>query len=408
MTSGRYILHPKTIPTLGVGKHSDGGGLYLYRLANGYSQWVFRFTWLGRRQEMGLGGYPDTPLSTARGSADAHRVVLQSGQNPKTVKDSAKKLAIDVAVKNDPNALERQRLRSIAPLAFEARKKGLKGDGKAGGWYGSLQNHVLPALGDKLVSEIDGNAVQKALKSIWHENPDVARKAITRLGACLNYARAMGIPVDRNAIADARELLGKQVHVAVPIPAMAWQDVPAFYAALDDGSTVHLALRLLILTGVRSAPLRFAQISQIKGNVWTIPGDGMKGKKGKTKDFRVPLSDEAVAVIEQATKPSRDGFLFPNERKGILGEAVMPRYTQSLGLDARPHGFRSSFRTWADTETTATFEVKEMALAHKVGNVVSQTYIHTDYLDERALLGQAWANFVVRKPAIVTQLFDRN
>ena len=105
MTSGRYILHPKTIPTLGIGKHSDGGGLYLYRLANGYSQWVFRFTWLGRRQEMGLGGYPDTPLSKARESADAHRVVLQSGQNPKTVKDSAKRLAIDVAVKNDPNAL---------------------------------------------------------------------------------------------------------------------------------------------------------------------------------------------------------------------------------------------------------------------------------------------------------------
>ncbi|MEP5090145.1 MAG: integrase family protein, partial [Paracoccaceae bacterium] len=281
MAHSRYILHPKTIPTLRDGKHSDGGGLYFYKLASGYSQWVFRFTWLGKRQEMGLGGYPATPLSKARELADAHRVVLQSGQNPKDVRDGAKRVAVDVAVKKDPKALERQRLRSIAPLAFEARKKELKGDGRAGRWYSPLQTHVLPAMGNKLVSEIDGNAVQKALKSIWHEKPDVARKAITRLDACLRYARAMGIPVDRNAIADARELLGKQVHVAIPIPAMAWQDVPAFYATLDGGSAVHLALRLLILTGVRSGPLRFAQMSQIKGSVWTIPGDNMKGNKGK-------------------------------------------------------------------------------------------------------------------------------
>jgi integrase len=188
---------------------------------------------------------------------------------------------------------------------------------------------------------------------------------------------------------------------------MAWKDVPAFYAALDGGSTLHLALRLLILTGVRSSPLRFAQASQIKGTVWTIPGENMKGKKGKTKDFRVPLSGEAVAVIEQAAKRARDGFLFPGERKGVISDASMSRHMERLGLDARPHGFRSSFRTWADTETSAAFEVKEMALAHKVGNVVSQAYLRTDYLDERALLGQAWANYVNQKPVVVTQLYDR-
>ncbi|MEP5089127.1 MAG: integrase, partial [Paracoccaceae bacterium] len=105
---------------------------------------------------------------------------------------------------------------------------------------------------------------------------------------------------------------------------------------------------------------------------------------------------------------SRDGFLFPGVRKGVISDASMARHMERLGLDARPHGFRSSFRTWADTETTATFEVKEMALAHKVGNVVSQTYLRTDYLDERTQLSQAWANFASRKPADVTQLFEQN
>lgn len=55
-----------------------------------------------------------------------------------------------------------------------------------------------------------------------------------------------------------------------------------------DGSVTHLAMRLLILTGVRSRPLRFIHNDQIDGDVWTVPGEAMKGEEGKTSDFRVP------------------------------------------------------------------------------------------------------------------------
>ena len=61
---------------------------------------------------------------------------------------------------------------------------------------------------------------------------------------------------------------------------MTWQDVPAFYATLNDGTVTHLALRLLILTGVRSRPLRFIRADQIAGDVWTIPAEAMKGRRG--------------------------------------------------------------------------------------------------------------------------------
>jgi len=70
---------------------------------------------------------------------------------------------------------------------------------------------------------------------------------------------------------------------------MPWQEVPAFYASLSDGTVTHLALRLLILTGVRSGPLRFLREDQIKDDVWTIPGEAMKGRRGATTDFRVFL-----------------------------------------------------------------------------------------------------------------------
>ena len=104
----------------------------------------------------------------------------------------------------------------------------------------------------------------------------------------------------------------------------------------------HLALRLLILTGVRSHPLRFLHLDQIEGDVWTIPGERMKGRRDATSDFRVPLSPEAVKVIDAARRHARDRLLFPNVRKGVISDATMSRLMERRGMDARPHGFRSS------------------------------------------------------------------
>ncbi|WP_371810623.1 hypothetical protein [Ruegeria sp. HKCCA5763] len=81
-------------------------------------------------------------------------------------------------------------MKNIAPLAFEARKAQLKDDGKAGRWYSPIKTHILPALGGKPVEDVTGTAIADALRPIWHTKTDVARKALTRLKACLSYASA--------------------------------------------------------------------------------------------------------------------------------------------------------------------------------------------------------------------------
>lgn len=83
--------------------------------------------------------------------------------------------------------------------------------------------------------------------------------------------------------------------------------VLALYARLNAGTVTHLALRLLILTGMQSAPLRFIRDEQIDGALWTIPAKSMKSRKGKTAPFDVPLSDEALAVIDTARRHARAG-----------------------------------------------------------------------------------------------------
>ncbi len=91
---------------------------------------------------------------------------------------------------------------------------------------------------------------------------------MSRLSIVLRHAAALGLEVDLQATDKAKALLGKQRHTVTNVPALPWQDVLAFYQSLG-GSITDLALRLLILTGARSGPLRNIHMDQIDGDVWT-------------------------------------------------------------------------------------------------------------------------------------------
>ena len=367
-----------------AGKYSDGGGLWLVKRADGGGQWVLRVTVHGRRREMGLGSATEISLKDARTTAAKWRNLAAQEVDP--IKQREK----------DRRAAQRNLhiLADIAKDAFESRKAELKGDGEAGRWWTPLKLHILPKLGKVPVAEIDQTDIRDTIAPIWHSKADTAKKALNRLAICLKHGAALGLDVDLQAVDKAKALLGAQRHKAVNVPSVPWREVAAFYATLNEGSITHLALRLLILTGVRSAPLRFLRLDQIDGATWTIPGEGMKGRKGTTPDFRVPLSPEALAIIEQAKPLARDGYLFPSIRKGVLSDATMSRMMERRGMIERPHGFRSSLRDWLAEATETPHEIAETCLGHVVGGTVERAYRRTDYLDQRRVVMARWGKQV--------------
>ncbi|WP_437352709.1 tyrosine-type recombinase/integrase [Neorhizobium petrolearium] len=366
------------------GKYADGGGLWLHKRDDGGGQWVLRITVHGRRREMGLGSFSEVSLKEARDEAARWRAVCRQGLDPIKERDRLKREA----------ARNLHLLKDIAQDAFDARKAELKDDGVAGRWFSPLEHHVLPKLGRIPIADLNQTDIRDVLAPIWHAKAETAKKAINRLNICFKHAAALGLDVDLQATEKARALLGKQRHKPGNIPAMHWQEVPAFYAKLNDGSVTHLALRLLILTGVRSRPLRFIQEDQIEGGVWTIPGEIMKGRKDKTPDFRVPLSEEALRVIESARRQARAGYLFPSVRSGVISDMTMSRLMERMKLEARPHGFRSSLRDWLAEATDAPHEVAETMLGHIVGGAVERAYRRTDFLEQRRILMTRWAQHV--------------
>jgi integrase len=101
------------------------------------------------------------------------------------------------------------------------------------------------------------------------------------------------------------------------------------------------------------------------------------------EEHQVPLSKEALALIG-----NRKGRLFQitrNDMKRLLGK-LRPGFTV--------HGMRSSFTDWAADHDYPS-ELREMALAHSVGDAVEQAYRHSTRINKRREMMTAWSNFAL-------------
>ena len=70
------------------------------------------------------------------------------------------------------------------------------------------------------------------------------------------------------------------------------------------------------------------------------------------------------------------------------------KWTDSAnGRRITAHGFRATFRTWAEEVTGFPHAVIEQAMGHQVGTQVERAYRRTDVLEKRRDLMEAWAAY---------------
>lgn len=375
------------VRSLPEGKHCDGRGLWLYKRADGGAQWLFRFNLWGRQREMGLGSLSKVSLAQARRTAENARQRVSEGEDP----ISARRLE-----RQQSNRKE-GRLEHLAQAAFEAHRNQLKHNGNNGDWYSPLRLHILPKLGKMPIVKITQHDIKTALTPIWHEKTETARKALSRLTTVFEYAVAAGFMADVSAISNARLLLGKNGKPAKRIESMGWQDVPGFYASLDDMDPSQLALRMLILTGERSDSIANMRLEQIHGETWEIPPLFVKGRVTSTAGFRVALCPEVLHVIDLARQVEKNGYLFPNARGKGLDKMAMRNFLVSIQIAARPHGFRTSLRTWLSEQTDCAHEVAEACIGHFKHDEVENAYNRTDYFAKRSVYMRKWSDHVTRR-----------
>ena len=368
----------------GPGRYVDGNGLMLYVKRSGARSWVQRLTIHGERIDLGLGSAdPDSAeyvsLAQARKAALDNRKVARGGGDPRRVRvpsfDQAQQATLD-----------------------ESRPRWSESGRLAQKWRQTMRDYVLPKIGAVPVDAIEARHVKRVLSPIAAAgHMDTVTRVGDRIAQTLEWTRIEGYYTAPNPVkAVVRSLRAGKVE-RQHMRAARYDQVADVLARADSHTrtppATRLALRLLVLTAARSREIRLMEWADVDIDTATWARPAAKMKAGKA--HRVPLSRQALAVLERARKLGTGrGFVFPATRGGgVLPDNAMRRLVSRLGINATPHGFRSSFKDWArnhDVDET----LSEFALAHVEGSATVKAYARDDLLQKRRPVMQAWADYV--------------
>jgi integrase len=116
------------------------------------------------------------------------------------------------------------------------------------------------------------------------------------------------------------------------------------------------------------------------------------------KDHQVPLSRQALAILEEARKFSAgEGYIFPSfsSSKRPISENTLNGALRRLGFAGNQmtaHGFRAIASTLLNESGKWNPDAIERALAHGQDNGVRAAYHRGAYWDERVRMAQWWSD----------------
>lgn len=380
------------------GLHFVGGvaGLALQISPSGSKSWVLRAVMAGKRRDMGLGGFPDVTLAGARDAARDARAKIRQGIDPINEAKAAKSALLASRAKD-------LTFEQCATAYIEAHEPSWKNEKHRKQWSSTLKTYAYPQFGNLMVRDVELPHILAALRPIWTTKTETAVRLRGRIESIINWAIAGEY---RSGLNPARwsghlalmlpspQKISKEEHY----PAVPLARLGAFVRDLRAHEGIGpRALEFALLTAARSGEVRGATWIEfdLKAKVWTIPASRMKG----AIIHRVPLSDDALAIIKAQPHIAGSDWVFTSPRGGQLSDMTMSKLMQRMGYkDANdamcvPHGLRSTFRDWCSEHTNYPREVAEMALAHKIPDKVEAAYRRGELLEKRRRMMTEWAAF---------------
>ncbi|MGR3510354.1 MAG: tyrosine-type recombinase/integrase [Sulfitobacter sp.] len=389
---------------------SVGGvpGLHMQLTPKRGRSWVLRAKVGEARRDIGLGGFPAVTLSQAREKAREAREMISQGIDPIEERKAAK-AALTAAQRRGLTFADATEKYLAAKLdAFKNPKHRQQ-------WQNTLETYAKPELGKMMVQDIAVQDVLRVLEPIWTDKTETASRVRGRIEAVLSWATVAGHRTGDNPArwaGNLKELLPAPSKVAKEgnHPALMIDDAPRWFEALRgrDGFGAR-ALEFLALTATRSQEIRGAVWDEIDLDkaLWIIPGPRMKMDRG----HRIPLSGEAVALLQALPRLQDNPLVFPAARGGELSDMTLSAAMKRMHASevaaggagyvdrtskrpAVPHGLRSTFRDWVAERTTYPGDMAEVALAHRISNAVEASYRRGDMIEKRRKMMSDWAGYL--------------
>jgi integrase len=368
-------------------KLADGNGLYLLINPDGARYWRLKYRFAGKEKLLALGVLDEVSLAEARARRDDAKRLLRDGVDP-AAERKARKLKVKHAAANSFKAVAEE---------WMAKQRPKWTAGHADRVQRSIELNLFPDLGARAISDIKPSDVLATLRKIEARGAHELRERVQqRASMIFRYAVATG-RCERDPAADLRGAFTSPTrHNYAAIEA---KELPAFFSKLseyDGEPTTKLAIRLLMLTFVRTGELRGAKWSEFDFDAaeWRIPAERMKMRQ----EHIVPLSRQALDVLRDLqTLTGRGALLFPsrsNVTKPISENTILyALYRMGYHSRATGHGFRSTASTILN-ELGFPGDVIERQLAHQPKNKVRAAYNRAQYLPERRTMMQHWADLL--------------
>lgn len=377
-------------------KLSDSGGLYAEITPTGGKHWRMKYRYDGKEKKLSIGSYPTISLKLARVAREQAKEKLAQGIDPSAAKQQAK-------ADRQAQAVEAELLAYTFEQAFNdwhifkqpSWTEGYSDDVLARG-----RMYLMPRLGKMALADIEPIDVLDTLKRCEQAGKlDTLKKVRSILSQVLRYAvgtQKLNTDPSRDVPLDVFQKQEKRNHAHQVLPAEIRRIYQAIQQPYKGSFEVANAMRLLPLTVLRANELCGLEWQEVDlvDRVLRIDAQRMKMKKAHI----VPLSQQAVAILENQKAHHKGGdYVFPSpltNRKPIRIEALL-KAMRVQGIDKDTftnHGWRHSFST---TMNERGFEphIIELQLAHVLGGVQA-VYNKAQYLDQRASMMQAWANWL--------------
>lgn len=411
----------------------QGGGLYLQvrqvkvngveqwetkkgkRVARVTKYWTFRY-WQqtrdgGRKlKEFGIGSFNDYTVEDAREIASTQRRIRSNFGDPILERKRRKREALDLIA-------SMKTFEEAAQACWESHKPRWT-PGYAEDWLNSLKTHVYPMLGSMEIRSIRTTHVESVLKPVWHEKAETASRIRSRIEKVFNFAKGKEWYSEDNPAAwdgnlDALLIESPRLKKLVNHPSLPFAQIGAFTEVLrQEKGNAARALEFLILNASRSWEVRGAMGEEfdLEKALWTVPAVRMKAKR----EHVVPLSHRAVEIIRSMGELKAGQFVFPGGKpETCLSDAAMTALIERMdahraeegktgwrdpkGKRVVPHGFRATFKTWAQDHTEFDRQIIEFALAHNLPDKTEAAYSRGAMIKKRRPLMDAWAEFCATK-----------
>lgn len=355
----------------------------------GTGSWFLRYRLAGSMKKITIGQYPAWGIADAREKAKQLRREVDTGTDVALQKRRQKQEARSAWTVDDlAGYYFRLTEKDLAPHTHAQRVR-------------QYERYIKPAWGSIPVNKITPADIGDCVRSSAEAGKTLPRNLLITWTQFFHVAVGQGmVPANPCRDLKASAIVGSKEDAPKQRTALKEAELRPFLKALPElPRPYELAIRLLLLTGVRVSQLSEAKAEEfdLEAGIWHIPPERRKNRRFTQGPHDMPLPGEAVAwVKELLLMADRSSYLFHQEsRRHVEGRtprskgntigAWLDRIHKEHGQWRRvtPHDLRATCKSLL-SELRIDYETRQRYLDHALDSQMDRVYDKADLLDHKA------------------------